>query len=111
MKFPPENLKSPYCFSMIHKTIIPDKRKVNITFNVPENYVGEEIEIIAFIKKEGIQNAEANDHLFPALPGDPLNNTDFLSWIEKAESLPTLTLEEVKSKWTMQRKELQKLTR
>lgn len=38
---------------MIRTTIIPDKRVINISLEVPENYVGEEVEVIAFTKNEG----------------------------------------------------------
>lgn len=37
---------------MIHTTITPDQR--TISFGIPENYVGKEIEVIAFAKDEGI---------------------------------------------------------
>lgn len=56
---------------MIHKVIIPDNRTVNLSFTVPENYVGEEMEVIAFIKKEGLQQTELSELLSPSLQGNP----------------------------------------
>ena len=41
---------------MIRTTIIPEKKTVNISFSVPDNYIGKEMEIIAFTKKEGLEN-------------------------------------------------------
>ena len=40
---------------MIRTTIIPDKRTVNISFSIPEDYIGKEMEVIAFTKKEGVE--------------------------------------------------------
>ncbi len=38
---------------MVRTTIIPDKKNVTISLAVPENYIGKEMEVIAFTKKEG----------------------------------------------------------
>ncbi len=43
---------------MIRTTIIPQQSNVNISFSVPESYIGKEMEVIAFSKKEGL---ETND--------------------------------------------------
>jgi hypothetical protein len=92
---------------MIHKVIVPKNRKVNLSFTVPENYVGEEMEVIAFIKKE--RSSEPDTLLSPSLHADPLTNQEFIDWINQAEAMPTISLEEAKNKWTNKREQLQQL--
>jgi len=41
---------------MIRTIIIPEQRTVNITFSIPESYIGNEMEIIAFSKTEGLED-------------------------------------------------------
>ena len=94
---------------MIHKVIVPKNRKVSISFTVPEDYVGEEMDIIAFVRKEGLQQSGHSKLLSPALPGDPLTNQDFINWIKQAETMPTISLQEAKTKWTNKRMQLQQL--
>lgn len=43
---------------MVRTTIIPNDTTVNISFSVPENYIGKEMEIIAFTKREGLDTQE-----------------------------------------------------
>lgn len=43
---------------MIRTTVIPDKRTVTISFSVPQNYVGKEMDVIAFTKKEGLEEKD-----------------------------------------------------
>jgi hypothetical protein len=40
---------------MVRTIIIPDKSTINVSFSIPENYIGKEMEIIAFSKEEGIE--------------------------------------------------------
>ena len=76
-------------------------------FTVPEDYVGEEMEVIAFTRREG-QTVSA-ELLSPALQGSPLTNQEFVNWINQAEMMPTISLDDAKSKWTKKRQELQQL--
>jgi hypothetical protein len=46
-----------------------------------------------------------------SLPGKPISKEDFKSWIEYAESTPTVSLTEVKLRWAEQKKKLRKLIR
>jgi hypothetical protein len=95
---------------MIHKVIVPKNRKVNLSFTIPENYVGEEMEVIAFRKKEGLSQQGPDKLLSPSLHANPLTNQEFIDWIERAETMmPTISLEEAKNKWTNKRKQLQQL--
>ena len=43
---------------MIQTTIIPNDRIVNLSFTVPDNYIGQEMEVIAFMRNEGMQLKE-----------------------------------------------------
>jgi hypothetical protein len=94
---------------MIHKLIVPDSREVNISFIVPENYIGEEMEVIAFIKKEGMQPVRSSENLSPSLQGNPMTNEEFLNWIENAETMETVSLKDAKNQWAKKRNHLQKL--
>jgi len=40
----------------------------------------------------------------PAIPGDPLSVDEFRKWIKRAEEMPTVTLEEAKSRWSKKKK-------
>lgn len=93
---------------MIHKTIIPSKREVKVSFNVPDNYIGAEMEVIAFVKDEALEQTD-DTFMSPALPGSPMNNKAFLKWIEQAESVPTYSLQEAKQAWEIKKKQLQNL--
>lgn len=60
---------------MIRTVIVPEKQEVNISLLVPENYVGKEVEIIAFSKREvteEIQNSNTKKVTFDALSIDTL---------------------------------------
>lgn len=46
---------------MIRTTVIPDNRIVTISLSVPENYVGKEMEVIAFTKKEGLNEKDPQE--------------------------------------------------
>ena len=43
---------------MIRTTIVPDKNIVHISLSIPESYIGREMEVIAFTKKEGLTQVE-----------------------------------------------------
>ncbi len=43
---------------MIQTVIVPDNQIVNLSFTIPESYIGKELEIIAFARNEGLQNKE-----------------------------------------------------
>ena len=94
---------------MIRKTIVPDKRKVELSFNVPDNYIGAEMEVIAFVKNEAL----TTDDIFmrPALSGRPIEHEAFMEWVIQAESAPSISLEDAKKAWEVKRKQLQNLTK
>ena len=43
---------------MIHTKIIPDNTLVNLSFYVPKDYIGKEVEVIAFTQNEGLQSID-----------------------------------------------------
>ena len=92
---------------MIQKTIIPKNTKVNLSFVVPENYVGEEIEVVAYIKNKEFTSLPSD--ALPSIKGNPLTNIEFKNWIEQAEKMQTISLEAINSKWTNRKKQLQML--
>lgn len=60
---------------MIRTIIVPDKQEISISLLVPENYVGKEIEVIAFSKREVIEehhNKNTRKATFNALSIDTL---------------------------------------
>ena len=46
-----------------------------------------------------------------SVPGDPLSIDEFQQWVERAEAMPTVSLEEAKSIWSKKKKLLAKHTR
>ena len=93
---------------MIQKTIIPTNTNVQLSLVVPENFVGEEIEVIAFIKNKEMP-FDSSNLLLPSIKGNPLSNAEFKNWIEQAESLPVVSLDEVENKWANKKRQLQLL--
>ena len=61
---------------MIQKVIIPDNRIVNLSFTIPENYIGKELEVIAFVKDEGLQYKEHSKN-FTSFDSIKIDTTDF----------------------------------
>jgi len=47
---------------MIRTILIPDTQTV--TFNIPEDYIGKEVEVIAFAKNEGIDTKDLSKKKF-----------------------------------------------
>ena len=47
---------------MIRTILIPDTQTV--TFNIPKDYIGKEVEVIAFAKNEGIETKELSKKQF-----------------------------------------------
>ena len=96
---------------MIHKVIVPQERTINISFNVPEIYVGKEIQLFAFLKDEYSELQETDGNLSPALAGTPLNNQEFINWIQEAEKTDTITLTQAKLKWANKKDQLIQLSK
>ena len=46
---------------MVRTTIIPENRIVTISLSVPESYVGKEMDVIAFTRKEGLEEKKTEE--------------------------------------------------
>ena len=46
---------------MIRTIIVPDQRIVNISFSIPESYLGNEMEIIAFSRNEEMNSVPGHE--------------------------------------------------
>ena len=46
-----------------------------------------------------------------ALPGEPINESDFKNWVEYVEESSTISLTEGKKRWSAQKEKLQQLIR
>ncbi|TAE37416.1 MAG: hypothetical protein EAY66_05880 [Sphingobacteriales bacterium] len=95
---------------MIHKTIIPQQCTLDVSFTLPKTYVGKEIELVAFIKQNGL-NEQATQKTSPALMGSPLSNQEFLNWVQQAENTNTISLQEAKDKWAIKKEQLLQMTK
>jgi hypothetical protein len=94
-------------YFMIRTILTPDTQTVTLT--VPRDYVGKELEIIDFSKKEGLRQMKKSEFLSPALKENPLSNEEFVEWIEKADAKPGIGLKEAKNKWAKKREQLKQL--
>ena len=45
---------------MIHTKIIPNDTLVNVSFYVPKDYIGKEVDVIAFTQNEGLQGKDVS---------------------------------------------------
>lgn len=62
-------------------------------------------------EKHFIRILDKSDIDSPSLPGKPLGISEFKTWIQQAENMPSISLKEAKAKWANKRKLLQKLTK
>lgn len=93
----------------IPKVIIPKSRKVNFSLNVPEDSIGQEMEIFALMRYAPIQQDMVSEPLSPVLPGVPFTDSEFIKWVGDAEMMPTITLEEAKNRWAEKKLQLKEL--
>lgn len=92
---------------MIHQTIIPEDKTVTLSFTVPENYIGQEVEVVAFIRDKEMVSNDLPANVSSALQGKTMTNVEFTNWIEQAEHMSTITLQEARSKWESKKQQLQ----
>lgn len=55
---------------MIRTVIIPETSSVQISLSFPDNYIGEEVEVIAFAKHEGLTSVPDKNVAFTVLHVD-----------------------------------------
>jgi hypothetical protein len=80
---------------MIQKTIIPKDKIVNLSFEIPKNYVGKSLKVSIDFEDETDQ-IESN-----------LSKEEFVKWIENAEKSPTMSLEKFNEKWEEKKLKIQ----
>jgi len=80
---------------MIQKTITPKDKIVNLTFEIPKNYVGKALKVSIDFEDENDQSEIK------------LSKEDFLKWINNAEKSPTMSLETFNEKWEEKKMKIQ----
>ncbi|WP_343705159.1 hypothetical protein [Flavobacterium sp.] len=80
---------------MIQKTITPKDKIVNLSFEIPKNYVGKSLKVSIDFENE-VDQIENN-----------LSKEDFVKWIENAEKSKTMSLEKFNEKWEEKKLKIQ----
>ncbi|MNX88855.1 hypothetical protein D3C86_1208440 [compost metagenome] len=80
---------------MIQKTITPKDKIVNLSFEIPKNYVGKSLKVSIDFENE-VDQIESN-----------LSKEDFVRWIENAEKSKTMSLEKFNEKWEEKKLKIQ----
>ncbi|KAF2328403.1 MAG: hypothetical protein REI96_02820 [Flavobacterium nitrogenifigens] len=80
---------------MIQKTITPKDKIVNLSFEIPKNYVGKSLKVSIDFENE-VDQIESN-----------LSKEDFVKWIENAEKSKTMSLEKFNEKWEEKKLKIQ----
>lgn len=76
---------------MIQQKVIPNNKVVNLTFEIPDKFVGKSLKVfIDFEKDEDI----------------PMTENQFEQWIDNAEKSENMTLETFAERWEMKKKQL-----
>lgn len=63
------------------------------------------------LEKENIIRILSDNLASYCLPGKPLDEDEFKSWVEYAENTPTLSLNEAKKQWEKRKKKLLSITK
>lgn len=80
---------------MIQKTITPKDKIVNLSFEIPKNYIGKALKV-------SINFEDENDQIESSL-----SKEEFAKWIEIAEKSPTMSLEKFNEKWEEKKLKIQ----
>lgn len=80
---------------MIQKTITPKDKIVNLSFEIPKNYIGKALKV-------SIDFEDDNDQIESSL-----SKEEFVKWIEIAEKSPTMSLEMFNEKWEEKKLKIQ----
>ncbi|WP_163401205.1 hypothetical protein [Flavobacterium fluviatile] len=80
---------------MIQKTITPNDKIVNLSFEIPKKYIGKSLKVSIDFDNETDQ-IESN-----------LSKEDFVKWIKNAEKSPTMSLEKFNEKWEEKKLKIQ----
>lgn len=80
---------------MIQKTITPKDKIVNLSFEIPKNYVGKALKV-------SINFEDENDQIESSL-----SKEEFTKWIKIAEESLTMSLEKFNEKWEEKKLKIQ----
>lgn len=80
---------------MIQKIITPKDKIVNLSFEIPKNYVGKSLKVSIDFENE-VDQIESN-----------LSKEDFVKRIENAEKSKTMSLEKFNKKWEEKKLKIQ----
>ncbi|MET3025360.1 hypothetical protein ABXT06_01660 [Flavobacterium sp. UW10123] len=80
---------------MIQKIITPKDKIVNLSFEIPKNYVGKSLKVSIDFENE-VDQIESD-----------LSKEDFVKWIENAEKSKTMSLEKFNKKWEEKKLKIQ----
>ncbi|OXB02812.1 hypothetical protein [Flavobacterium pectinovorum] len=80
---------------MIQKTITPKDKIVNLSFEIPKNYIGKVLKVSIDFENETDQ-IENN-----------LSKEDFAEWIKTAENTSTMSLEKFNERWEEKKLKIQ----
>lgn len=62
---------------MIRKTVIPNTTNFNVALDFPKDYLGEEVEIIAFKKEEGLLEKKPTPKEFVSFNAIKIDTSNF----------------------------------
>lgn len=62
---------------MIRTTVIPNTSNFNVTLDFPKEYLGEEVEIIAFKKEEGLYEKKSGPKRFASFDTIKIDTSNF----------------------------------
>jgi len=80
---------------MIEQTLTPKNNIVNLSFEIPNNFVGKSLKVSIDFEKEDDDDNEKQ-----------MTQEEFLQWIDEAEKAPTMSLETCNEKWEKKRQEI-----
>lgn len=80
---------------MIEQTLTPKDKTINLSFEIPEKYIGKSLKI--YIDYENEEDAEMEKEMSPG---------EFEQWIENAEDSTNMSLEVFTKKWEQKKAQL-----
>lgn len=69
---------------MIRTTVIPNTSDFKVSLDFPKEYLGEEVEIIAFKKEEGLHGKKPGPKTFASFDSIKIDTSDFKFNLDEA---------------------------
>ena len=90
---------------------IVDVNNSSISFNInlPKGFNSKQVELI-ILPIDGAEKQSLNIDS-PSMVGEPMTTEAFIKWVDAAEKMPTVSIAEVKERWKIKKKQLQKISR